>query len=96
MRYSYEFKRIRNISDNFAYPKKSNIYQSSIADELYYNFEEDFSKEKIKANNILLTGSTGFLGIHILYELLNNTDSDIYCLIRSKNNQYSKDRLINK
>lgn len=92
----YEFKTIRNISDNFAYPKKSNIYQSSIADKLYYNFEENFSKEKIKANNILLTGSTGFLGIHILYELLNNTDSDIYCLIRSKNNQDSKDRLINK
>ena len=92
----YEFKTIRNISDNFAYPKKSNIYQSSIADKLYYNFEENFSKEKIKANNILLTGSTGFLGIHILYELLNNTDSDIYCLIRSKNNQDSKDRLVNK
>ena len=57
--------------------------------------------ENSKANNfdlttVLITGVTGFLGIHILYELLNNTDSDIYCLIRSKNNQDSKDRLINK
>lgn len=92
----YEFKTIRNISDNFAYPKKSNIYQSSIDDKLYYNFKKDFSKQKIKAKNILLTGSTGYLGIHLLYELINKTDSNIYCLIRNKNGQDSKDRLINK
>lgn len=92
----YEFKTIRNISDNFAYPKKSNIYQSSIDDKLYYNFKEDFSKQKIKAKNILLTGSTGYLGIHLLYELINKTDSNIYCLIRNKNGQDSKDRLIDK
>ncbi len=32
--------------------------------------------------NVLLTGSTGFLGIHVLRELLQHTDSKIYCLLR--------------
>jgi amino acid adenylation domain-containing protein len=32
--------------------------------------------------NVLLTGSTGFLGIHVLYHLLTNTESDIVCLVR--------------
>lgn len=32
--------------------------------------------------SVLLTGATGYLGSHILYELLNNTNTHIYCLIR--------------
>ena len=36
--------------------------------------------------NILLTGATGFLGIHILDYLLKYTDCMIYCIIRKKNN----------
>ncbi len=93
----YEFKTIRGISDNFTLPKKSSIYQKTISDSnLYYNFEESFSKSKIDVKNILLTGSTGFLGIHILYNLINKTNSNIYCLIRSKNGQSPKDRLIQK
>ena len=37
----------------------------------------------LKPENILLTGSTGFLGIHILQELLRTTHATIYCLIRA-------------
>ena len=32
---------------------------------------------------ILLTGTTGFLGVHLLYELLMQTNADINCLVRS-------------
>lgn len=92
----YELKTIREISDNFYYPKKSNIYKRTISDNIYYNFKEDFSSEKITAKNILLTGSTGYLGIHILYELMQKTDSHVYCIIRSKNGKDSKERLLNK
>jgi amino acid adenylation domain-containing protein/thioester reductase-like protein len=38
----------------------------------------------INKGNILLTGATGFLGIHILHELLCTTSDTIYCLIRGK------------
>ena len=33
--------------------------------------------------NVLLTGATGFLGIHVLRELLENESGDIYCFIRA-------------
>ncbi len=32
--------------------------------------------------NVILTGATGFLGIHVLYAYLKNTDGKITCLIR--------------
>lgn len=43
-----------------------------------------FKKKKLQ--NVLLTGSTGFVGIHILDKLLSNTKANIYCLVRNKNN----------
>ena len=43
--------------------------------------------------NVLLTGATGFLGIHILKELLDDETETIYCLIRSKGNLSAEDRL---
>lgn len=47
---------------------------------------------------VLLTGVTGFLGIHILAELLQNIDkiSKIYCLIRPKYQQEIHERLLGK
>ncbi len=35
-----------------------------------------------KVSNIFLTGATGYLGSHILYELLKDTTAHIYCLVR--------------
>lgn len=44
--------------------------------------------------NVLLTGGIGFLGVHILYELIHNPAvSKIYCLIRKKNNMCPHERL---
>ena len=43
--------------------------------------------------NVLLTGVTGFLGVHILKELTYNPKVDkIYCLVREKNNISSTER----
>lgn len=41
-------------------------------------------KKKSKVSNILLTGATGFLGIHVLKELLSKTKTNIYCIVRKK------------
>lgn len=52
---------------------------------------------KFDIKNILLTGSTGFLGIHILIELIKNKDvKKVYCIVRNKENISSEDRLYNK
>lgn len=45
--------------------------------------------------NIFLTGANGFLGIHILYELLKTTQDTIYCLVRGNNYMHSVQRLAN-
>lgn len=42
---------------------------------------------KSKKKAILLTGSTGFLGKYILSDLLTCTTANIYCLVRTKNNE---------
>ncbi len=46
-----------------------------------------------KPDHIFLTGATGFLGTHLLYELLQQTQADIYCLVRASNLEEGKKRL---
>ncbi|CAI8732766.1 Acyltransferase domain-containing protein [Bacillus sp. IT-79MI2] len=41
---------------------------------------------RIDTNGVLLTGGTGFLGAHVLYELLEQTRAHIYCLVRPSGN----------
>jgi amino acid adenylation domain-containing protein/thioester reductase-like protein len=48
-----------------------------------------------KLGNVLLTGATGFLGIHMLYGLLKFTPGDVCCLVRQKKNSNAKMRLLN-
>ena len=43
--------------------------------------------------DVLLTGSTGFLGAHLLHELLTRTDSTVHCLVRAKDDQEAAERL---
>lgn len=50
-----------------------------------------YSKEKT-IGNVFLTGSTGFLGMHILKELLETSDADVYCLVRDKADAAAKSR----
>ena len=51
------------------------------------NLQEDI------LGNVFLTGANGFVGIHILHELLNTTNQVIYCLVRGKDENHSLDRL---
>ncbi|MBD2498497.1 non-ribosomal peptide synthetase [Nostoc sp. FACHB-280] len=45
---------------------------------------------------IFLTGVTGFLGSHLLYELLQQTQADIYCLIRATDVKQAQQKLQNQ
>lgn len=46
-----------------------------------------------EVGDVLLTGSTGFLGIHVLHDLIKNGDRKIYCLSRSRNGVSGEQRL---
>jgi hypothetical protein len=43
--------------------------------------------------HIFLTGATGFLGSFLLHELLDQTQAEIYCLVRSANVEEGKQKL---
>ena len=49
--------------------------------------------ERQQLGNVLLTGATGYLGIHILRELIDSDAQNIYCLVRGKNQEAAEGRL---
>lgn len=49
--------------------------------------------EKQQLGNVLLTGATGFMGIHMLHDLLMNTESGITCHVRGKGGLSAESRL---
>ena len=50
---------------------------------LAHNQPEELPKMRtVDTGDILLTGATGFLGIHVLKALLDQTDHRVYCLMR--------------
>lgn len=49
--------------------------------------------QKNEVGNILLAGATGYLGIHILADYLDNDTGIAYCLVRGKNKKDSTKRL---
>lgn len=54
----------------------------------------DISPKKIK--NVLLTGSTGYLGCNLLNQLLTSTGYNIYLLVRAESDQLALERVNNK
>lgn len=44
--------------------------------------------------NVFITGANGFIGIHLVNELLNTTDAKIYCLVRGASYYYAKRRFV--
>ena len=49
--------------------------------------------ERQSLGNVLLTGATGYLGIHILRELIDSDAQHIYCLVRGKTQEAAESRL---
>ena len=67
---------------------------SRYADILDANTIEKFRNgERQPIGDVLLTGATGFMGIHFLHELIENESGRIYCLLRSKGKYSAESRL---
>lgn len=78
------------------------LYDPEIADYDYAPLEKVLSENTLEAfrngkeqqiGNVLLTGATGYLGIHILRELLDSDAGKIYCLVRGKSLESAQSRL---
>ena len=94
----YKYPSVRELTAFFESQSKSasNIIESiikpspTIAPTTIKTSDLHFSYK-----NILLTGSTGFLGIHILSYLIEHTQSKIYCIIRKERGVVPQKRLEN-
>ena len=63
---------------------------------LQRNTVETFLKgEQQQLGNVLLTGATGYLGIHVLRELIDSDATTITCLVRGKDQASAEHRLKN-
>ena len=61
----------------------SNYDYTAIHRRLQENTLENYlNGERRQMRRVLLTGGTGFLGAHVLRELLEGTDAVVYCLVR--------------
>ncbi len=81
--------------------EKGDEIKLQFADYDYSKVNEVLSRNKVEyiteptkrdVGNILLAGATGYLGIHILADFLDNDDGIAYCLVRGKNQEDSENR----
>lgn len=82
----YEYPSIRTLCN---YIQSGCIKENNTESEVFPSIPSIQKKKNSQPSsykNILLFGATGFLGIHILYNLLQSTDAHVYCIIREKEN----------
>ncbi len=80
--------------DNLLDPTIVDYDYTAINDTLAANNLDAFNRgARQKLGNVLLTGATGYLGIHILRELVASDAEKIYCLVRGKSIASAQSRL---
>lgn len=96
----FKYKTIRKLSErksktiesipleSYDYTKINKLLKNN---KLRLNYKITHSKN----NNILLFGSNGFVGMHIINSFIKNDSGNIYCVMRDKNNNSALDRFIN-
>jgi len=82
--------KIRGIGDEFQWDSQ----EKDIADVPFkHNPNEIHTGTRNKLGNVLLTGATGYLGAHLLKDLITTTDAVVYCLIRGSSKTEAEARL---
>ena len=93
----FAFPTIKQLSANLKTPDEifiKNYDYSKVNSVLARNTMDNLNTiKKIKFNNMLLIGSTGYLGAHVLDAFLQSNKGIAYCLVREKNGLDIKERL---
>lgn len=74
--------------ENFDYKDIDALLQRNVMDTF-------LKGERQQLGNVLLTGATGYLGIHVLRELINSDATTITCFVRGKDQASAEHRLKN-
>ena len=93
----FAFPTIKQLSANLKTPDEifiKNYDYSKVNSVLARNTMDNLNTiKKIKFNNMLLIGSTGYLGAHVLDAFLQSNKGIAYCLVREKDGLDIKERL---
>ena len=90
----YENTQDSDISRAPAFPSPRTPDEMSLNTLLASNTLDSFRKgERQPIGDVLLTGATGYLGMHILNELLTNYHGKILCPVRARNNDEALSRI---
>ena len=93
----FKYKTVRKLSDS----KTKSIETMPIEDYDYTKINTvlknnktrlNYKIELSKNNNVLLLGSNGFVGMHIINSFIKNDTGKIYCVMRDKNNKSALER----
>ena len=92
----FKYRTIKNLCEmhNSRTAEQKEEFDYSAIDKLLKEQSEN-NKISNSKNNVLLLGSTGFVGIHIVNSFIKNTCGKIYCIVREKGKISTKDRFIN-
>jgi len=107
MRDIYQFPVLRQLADELitrakeareAIPKEDVEPYVALQQDVYLApgtvFAGGFDPKQLeKPKTIFLTGVTGFVGIHLLQELLDTTSADIYCLVRAQDEFHAVEKI---
>ena len=85
--------KIRGIDDTGNWHENLNHSLSQIHSK-HELAEINASRNQIEMTKVLLTGASGYLGVHLLKELLIATDAQIYCLVRGNSNKKAAYKLL--
>lgn len=98
--YFYKFPTIKKLARKIDLKTNNYTEQNSQVPEKFkhqtgeiLNYLSTTDANENILGNVLLTGATGFIGMHILYELINTTTNNIYCLVRGKDEEVRIDKL---
>lgn len=75
-------EKINSDDESFMHNKIEEIPESSL--RILENTTKEVEIREYHPKNILLTGATGYLGIHILEEFLKNEKGKVYCIVRKE------------
>jgi len=93
----YEYSTIEKLANHIdsKYNKDNYENEEYVLPTKKIDIEEiTVTKEHNQYKDILLTGVTGFIGIHILKELIDKTNANVFCIVRQKQNKNCYDRLV--
>lgn len=89
----YTYPTIRELSDRIGRREKAGGTAGPDDIEVLEPRPEPENIRELEIEHVLLTGATGFLGAHLLSELIEGTESTVYCLVRAEDDQGAEKRL---